>query len=365
MRSRTALLSIAAALPAAIALALPLAAHATGVPFTGPIVPADAQQCAAGWGQLIQIINNLIAFALTLLLLYVLPFMIAWAGFLYVFSPANPANRTRANRILTNTAIGVGVALGAWLIVNTLLTALTTGSVATFTDSIFYNTSGDCILSPSQLNTLNQASQAANTTTLGSCPDGSISSGTSCQTCTIGGCDYSLAYGYTCGGGGTYDQSTGQCQVCTSGPEGGCTTEAPISTFATNSGTYGVSGAQCASDNTACSVSALQSAGLSAGQAGALSCIAVTESSGNPNTLPYNIAHPTSNSTACGTFQIVQTTWKGYASGSCTDFSNCTNANCNLQVATALVQNHGFSDWTCATCNSKAQSCINTYASGT
>lgn len=145
---------------------------------------------------------------------------------------------------------------------------------------------------------------------------------------------------------------------------------ATLNQTATGAGVTGVSAngsvytgplGQCGSGNTACSVSALRALGASVGQANAMSCIAVTESSGNPNTPVYNTVHPGSNSTACGTFQIVQTTWKEYASGSCTNFSNCTNATCNAQVAQALVSNHGYTDWTCATCNNKASACVQKY----
>src|SRR3989344_5196519 len=124
MRIRTALI---AALPTIVLIAVPLAAHATGIPFFGPIVPdglngngtTNVQTCAAGWAALAQLVNNVIAFVITILILIVTPFMIAWAGFLYVFSPSNPSMRSLANSILKNTAIGIFIALAAWLIVDT------------------------------------------------------------------------------------------------------------------------------------------------------------------------------------------------------------------------------------------------------
>ena len=138
--------------------------------------------------------------------------------------------------------------------------------------------------------------------------------------------------------------------------------QAPTTSVTVGGGvTLGGSGAQCSSGNTACSPAALQSTGLNTNQANVMSCIAVTESSGVPSTPPYNVTHPGSNSTACGTFQITQTTWNKYASGACSNFSNCMNATCNMQVAQALVSNNGYSDWTCAGCNSKAASCVQQY----
>lgn len=135
-------------------------------------------------------------------------------------------------------------------------------------------------------------------------------------------------------------------------------------------GGYGALGAgsytgplpQCQPGNTACSVEALQRAGFTESQANVMSCIAITESSGNPNIGPYNERHPESDSSACGLFQVVRTTWNSYATGACSDFrSNCTNQACNKQVALALVRNNQYRDWTCPNCNNKAAACVMRY----
>ncbi|MCA9368439.1 hypothetical protein KC887_09395, partial [Candidatus Kaiserbacteria bacterium] len=130
------------------------------------------------------------------------------------------------------------------------------------------------------------------------------------------------------------------------------------------SGGPGVSGGttQCYTNNGACSVAALMAAGLSSQQANIMSCIAMTESSGIASTPPYNVTHPGSNSSACGTFQITRTTWNRYATGACANHAtSCQNAQCNMQVAAQLVQSNGYRDWTCPNCNSRAQGCINAY----
>lgn len=130
----------------------------------------------------------------------------------------------------------------------------------------------------------------------------------------------------------------------------------------TNTGGGGTgSGAQCAAGNTACSVAALAGAGFNAVQANIMSCIAMTESSGNASIPPYNQTHPGSNSSACGLFQVTRTTWSTAATGACADFSNCTNAACNTAVAKTLVSKNGYRDWTCPGCNTKAQGCIDKY----
>jgi len=120
----------------------------------------------------------------------------------------------------------------------------------------------------------------------------------------------------------------------------------------------GKGGAQCADGNTACSPSALMSNGFTGVQAQVMSCIAMTESSGNPSA-----RNSDPKSTACGTFQVVKSTWNAVAKGACADFSNCTNATCNAQVAKSLVSKNGYKDWTCQNCNSKAQACIDKYGS--
>ena len=116
---------------------------------------------------------------------------------------------------------------------------------------------------------------------------------------------------------------------------------------------------QCAAGNGACNVSALISAGMSPKQAAAMSCIAVTESSGNSSLPPYYKSHP--KSSACGTFQIIKETWEHTATGNCASFSQCTNAACNAQVAAKLVQSSSYGSWTCKNCNNKAAHCVSQY----
>lgn len=165
MRVRT---SFVLALASACLFFLPDAASATSVPYFGPVVPPDAQKCAAGWGALMQLVNNGIAFAITILILFIAPFLIAWGGFLLVASGTNPGNRAKARRILSNTVIGIALALAAWLIVNFLLTAFTVytdnapGSVAKFTDQMFSST-GSCLLTEDQISN-ERFSQAAGQT---------------------------------------------------------------------------------------------------------------------------------------------------------------------------------------------------------
>lgn len=277
---------------------LPLTARAS-IPFFGPIIPSSYNVCPAGWGMFMTVINNIIELILTLGIVFVAPIVIAIAGFLYVLNPYSPSNIDKAKGILTHIIVGIIVMLAAWMIVDAVMAVLYNPSAAGGTWSSLITSNGDFCL-----------------TQAGALPGDPLN-------------------------------------------------QAPLSGVSANGGVTTVNGqptAQCSSSNTACSPAALQSTGLSATQANVMSCIAVTESSGNPGTPPYNTTHPGSNSTACGTFQITQTTWNKYASGACADFStNCMSATCNLQVAKALVTNNGYSDWTCANCNSKAAACVQQY----
>ncbi|MEK7157356.1 MAG: pilin [Patescibacteria group bacterium] len=105
-------------------LALPLVAQAGGIPFLGPIVPDAINRCAAGWGMLITVINNIISLLLTLAIVFVAPLMIAWAGFLFVVSQGDSGKRTEARKILTNTIVGIVIALAGWMIVDAIMVVL-------------------------------------------------------------------------------------------------------------------------------------------------------------------------------------------------------------------------------------------------
>lgn len=288
------------AVPLAVMAATPLAAHAAGIPFFGPIIEDSWNSCALGWGAVILVVNNIIRLGITLAITIVAPIMIAWSGFLITVNPVNPGGREQAKKILTNTIVGIVLALASWMIVAAVLTTLTGNSVNFYVAMITGNGGDVCAQQSGALGSLNQSN----------------------------GQTSGFVTGYNSSGG--------------------------------------AAGGQCSAGNNACSVSALQGAGLNGTQANVMSCIAITESSGNPSTPPYNQSHPGSDSTACGTFQITKTTWNSVApSGSCSDWaSSCQNAACNLQVAATLVNQSGYSSWTCAGCNNKANGCIQQYGGG-
>ena len=104
-------------------LALPPAAQA-GIPFFGPIIPAAYNVCAPSWGQLIEVINNIIQLLITLAIVFVAPLMIAYAGFLFVTNPVNASGISKAREVLTNTVVGIVIALAGWLIVDAIMAVL-------------------------------------------------------------------------------------------------------------------------------------------------------------------------------------------------------------------------------------------------
>lgn len=73
---------------------------------------------------LITVINNLISFLITIAIVFVAPLMIAYAGFLFVVNPVNAGGISQAKTILTNTIIGIVIALAGYLIVGALMAVL-------------------------------------------------------------------------------------------------------------------------------------------------------------------------------------------------------------------------------------------------
>ncbi len=130
MRARTLLYLLALTIVASV----PISTHAQAIPFFGPIIgPNNAamQTCALGWGAILDVINNIIRLLLTLLIVFVAPIMIAYAGFILVANPFNPGAKEKAKSMLMNLVIGLVVALLSYTLVAALIAAIAKpGSVA-------------------------------------------------------------------------------------------------------------------------------------------------------------------------------------------------------------------------------------------
>lgn len=318
MRSRTPLLAL---LFVVGSFALPYIAHAAVGTFFGPIIPDAYKTCPGGWGLLMVVVNNIIEFLLTVAIDFVAPIMIAYSGFLYVVNPVDPSGIAKAKGILLNTIVGIVVALAAWMIVDAIMAVLYNQNAqvnggALGVWSSLLTTQGDACLPQA-----------------GSMPGAELNQATSS---TIG--------------------------------------------VAQLGNLLGMSTAQCPSTSPACSPAALQRAGFTATQANVMSCIAVTESSGN--------ADKGCVGNACGLFQIMLTSnqlvgpdcggtldcpslCKGNNGGAVTTAScqpcvkAAANAACNAESAQHIssLRNNPYWAWTPpASDNPNSAACVQKYS---
>lgn len=123
----------------AFLVAAPAYAQGTPTGFFGPIVPAECncetEKSAPGFGCLLAVLNNLVTFAVSIGIIIIV-LVIAYAGFMFMLTPTNPENRSKAKKMALNAVIGLVIVLGSWLIINTLLGALGAGGVAEQTSGL-------------------------------------------------------------------------------------------------------------------------------------------------------------------------------------------------------------------------------------
>lgn len=269
--------------------------YAANLPLLDPnfsIVPSECRACPCGAGGALQFIQNLMNAAVSVgVVAFVL--IIAYAGFLLILTPTNPESRSRAKGVLGNATIGFIIVLAAWLIVDFIMKILYSGGGQFGPWNKILSLSGDtCIV-------------AHDITPISGLP-GLIGT-------TIG--DVTGASG-SGGGGGGYG--------------------------------VGVTKGLCADSNTACSVSVMKSEGLNDAQAQAMSCIAVTESGGNPGI-------GGSGTGAQGLFQITGANWSNPAfhKPPCSVSSSRDNATCNRQAAVLMFKSGGYQPWTGKCMNSR------------
>lgn len=327
----------------AILFSFPLAAHA-GIPFFGPIIPAAYNVCAASWGMLITVINNIISLLITLAIVFVAPLMIAWAGFLYVVNPVSPEGIKKAKGILWNTVIGIVLALAGWMIVAAIMAALYNpetpiagGKLGIWSDLIGSRGIPSCI---DLKGSLNQTSSGMPIT--GVSASGTLNSPPSGKAGTA--CDPAIVKAAAAAGG--YELSSVQANTlaCIAAPESSCGSN--LQNYAWNTGVPGKPGStaygafqvllqsnsQCY-ENPAC----YTAAGL--GLRDKLNC-ASGFSNGNPKT--------DSNGKP---IQVVQQCVKAASS-----------LNCSASAAACLLKQNGgnFSPWQKDVNSAKQTGCITT-----
>ncbi len=100
---------------------------------TGEIIPATgsgkdlvsahfAETC--DFDKVMQLINRGINFLLFVIATPLVAIIVCYVGFLFLTSGGNPERLTKAKSILKNVIFGYIIALAAWLIVNTIFSAL-------------------------------------------------------------------------------------------------------------------------------------------------------------------------------------------------------------------------------------------------
>ncbi len=88
----------------------------------GFLVPCIGSDC--DFNAFIQLGQNILNF-LVMISIPLSAIAFAWAGFLYLSSGGSPDKIKKAHDIFTKVAIGLILVLGAWLIVNLIMVALT------------------------------------------------------------------------------------------------------------------------------------------------------------------------------------------------------------------------------------------------
>lgn len=326
MRSR---ISLVALLFAAGSFALPLVAYA-GIPNFGPIIPQGGYAvCAAGWPMLITVINNIIELLITLAIVFVAPLSIAYSGFLFVVNPFNSGGKEQAKKILTNTVVGIVIALAGWLIVDALMAVLyNPQAVGETWWSIVNSGTGDMCLP--QNGTFYQAGSAPGVT--GGAPS------TAPLSFGSGPCDPTLLKQYV----PSLTQSQANTLACLAKPESACGANikngywdkaTPFNGLASTA--YGAFQVTLSTNHRFYENQACYEA---AGVQGPLNC---------------------QNGFGAGGF---------IAGGNATTLANCmraaANLGCSANAAAGVMRTQGFSAWTADPRSSLQKQCIAQYSGG-
>lgn len=109
----------------AVFLMLIVPAVSLGQEDPGLVRCGKAGQAPCDWNGFMDLINRVISFLLFKLAVPIAAIMFAYAGFKMITAGEEAAGaRTQAKEIFVNTLLGLVFAVGAWIIINTLLTIL-------------------------------------------------------------------------------------------------------------------------------------------------------------------------------------------------------------------------------------------------
>ena len=311
---------------------------------------AECQTC-----HVVQLVSGVNAWLVGILSI-VAGIMFIIAGFKLVTANGNPSALQAAKGMIVNVAIGFVIVLAAWLLLDLLMKSLLSDS--------------EQGLGP--WNQISCVDQPVATTTPGKLDIYIIREQDSSTCMTAASCSVLVQQ--------CQDRPDG-VETITGSPGNFQVTCAYTSTSGSGGNARVTPGgrgeAQCAADNTNCSVEELLALGLTETQANIMSCVAVTENSGG--------SVGCSGTGPCGTFQITQKNWGIYTNGSSSDHPDCSAANfggsisaaqnngpCNARVMTSMVRDSGYQPWTGANTNPNdsvpdgpwnpyARGCVNTH----
>lgn len=312
---------------------------------TGSIATAVYKCDFCSFGQLLQnIINWLLAMSIL-----IAAGMFAYAGILMFTSAANISQREKAKKIFGNVALGFFLAIGGWLFIQTVLSALVRDQFFVTNMSKSWNTL-DCAQSrAARQNTVNQSVGDW----LRSALPG-LSTVTSAPTSGVGANSNVI-----CRPGSVVDPTGQSCQSCSLDAAGKevCEETAPLAVNQPSSLGTGA----CSQENMA---------GIWGDNAAAASCVATKESNCNP-------ALCGDNGASCGIYQINWTANDVTCNGEvlpCTTavsapytgsnpriqikpgkevlaeqcIATLKNPDCNAQTAVAIQQKNGWKPWSTA-----------------
>ncbi len=180
-------------------LVAPLQALAADLPLLTPgwsIIPEACRTCACGFAGVMGTVQNVMNGSISLGIFIAVGIM-AWAGFLYITTPANPEARSQANKMLINAVIGFLIIISAWLIVDFVMKVLYSGpdgESGAFGPWNSILTGGEiCVSSIEPVPLFSGAITAGQLTTSSGTSGGTLPSGSgpgSCAVRTSGACAY-------------------------------------------------------------------------------------------------------------------------------------------------------------------------------
>jgi len=333
-----------------LASALPLPAQA-GMPLFDPdwhIVPDphdfdDTCPVGAplGFAGVLVLIQNLMNAAVSLgILISVL--VIAFAGVLWILTPTNPENHSKAKKVLTNAVIGLLIILSAWLVVDFLMKTLYDADMSGFGPWNTILVGGEyCIVKNDKVQGL-FARGISPVTGGGGGGGGSASGPASVGT---GRCSPSTILSAAADGGYTLTQAQANTFSCIAKSESSCGTR--ISGATTPSGrptsAYGMFQIVLGTPDSAC-----HSLNLPV-------CTAAAQRAGWTGTGNLNCENAFSGGRVKRGQEALARACQAAAA----------NISCNVSAAACLLQRRpNFGDWTSDVRSSRQQACINTFAGG-